>query len=143
MIKEERKKKNKRERNGLPLDVWTVKKSFVEMSPKSYLGLLDTLTKLQVPHELGEESMPSTRLGIISYATCSFSLWDVKYKVFNNSNCKWTTSKGAKGTRISNLVRDIFGKEGVWSISKRNFIYIPRELIELIYDICGLNFERF
>ena len=27
--------------------------------------------------------------------------------------------------------------------SKRNFIYIPRELIGLIYDICGLNFEGF
>lgn len=85
--------------------------------------------------------MPSTRLGIISYATCSFSLWDVNYKVFDNSNCKWTTSKGAKGTRISNLVRDIFGKEGVWSISKRNYRFPLYSIKEAIEDFCTKVFE--
>jgi len=141
MTIEKRKKKDNREMNGLLLDVWEVKKSFVEMSPKSYLGLLDTLAKLRVPHELGEESLRSTRLGITNYATCSFFLWDVNYKVYDNSNCIWMTSKGVKGKKISNLVRTILGKEDVRLISKRDYRFPLYSIKEAIEDFCTVLFE--
>lgn len=96
---------------GRILNAKEVETKLRTMKPKSYPALLDVLTGLGIFYELNREIVHSRATGDTPYASCSFSLEDVKYKVVDNSSCMWTTSKGAKGNYMFNLVRQMFDKE--------------------------------
>ncbi len=101
----------KSESYELSLDAKEVEKRFRAMKPKSYLALLRTLGELGIPCEVNKEIVYSRRMGRTTYATCSFSIRNVSYKVIDSSNCMWVTSKGVKGNHVFSLVRNMFDKE--------------------------------
>ena len=88
-----------------------VEKKFRAMKPKSYPTLLRTLDELGISYDIGKEIVISHTNGSTTYATCSFTIGNVSYKVIDSSNCIWITSKGVKGNYVFNLIRNMFDRK--------------------------------